>query len=238
MGCWLLTNGFPGYCGNELNTGSVKAENQGDCNFACGGNDLQYCGAGSRLQLYNSATGESVTTASTSSAASTATPAPTDGSTDPGAPTPPSSDSTSSDSASPTATTASPTATSSAGDPEYTGPPVVNPGNANFTYYSCVQEPSAGRVLDKLVENGVTNMTIAHCLEICAAYKYAGVEYASECWCGDAIDFVGNEGATPGGNVSDSECSFTCKGNSSEFCGAGLRLSLYYFDVEKALADE
>jgi len=113
----------------------------------------------------------------------------------------------------------------------------VSSGNANFTYYSCVREPSSGRILDKRIES-LTNMTISHCLEDCAAYKYAGVEYASECWCGNELDFVGNVGATPGANVSDSECSSTCTGNSSEFCGAGLRLSVYYFDVEKAAANE
>lgn len=81
-------------------------------------------------------------------------------------------------------------------------------------------------------------MTIPKCLSRCSAYKYAGVEYGRECWCGNTVNFNGTvkegSGGTVGKNVSNSECSFKCPGNSSEFCGAGSRLSLYYFDFAKA----
>jgi WSC domain len=68
-------------------------------------------------------------------------------------------------------------------------------------------------------------------------YQYAGVEYGRECWCGNSLNFNGNPGATPGQNVSDSQCNFECPGNSSEFCGAGVRLNLYWFDLQKSLAN-
>ncbi|KAJ9144046.1 WSC-domain-containing protein [Pleurostoma richardsiae] len=114
---------------------------------------------------------------------------------------------------------------------------IFNQGNVNFTYYGCVSEPSSGRIVPQLVADDTEDMTIETCLSLCWMYNYAGVEYGSECWCGNALDFAGYTGATPGANVSDSECSFTCPGNSSEYCGAGLRLSMYWFDIDKAMAN-
>jgi hypothetical protein len=47
---------------------------------------------------------------------------------------------------------------------------------------------------------------------------------------------------TPGKNLTDSpagsDCGFVCPGNSSEFCGSGLKLSLFYFDSVKAAKNE
>jgi hypothetical protein len=40
-----------GYCGNTINAGSVLAALT-DCNFICPGNPFEYCGAGSRLEMY------------------------------------------------------------------------------------------------------------------------------------------------------------------------------------------
>ncbi|TVY80927.1 WSC domain-containing protein [Lachnellula suecica] len=53
--------------------------------------------------------------------------------------------------------------------------PVVSNGNANFTYYSCATEPSAGRLLSSQVLNNGTGMTIELCLSTCYNYQYAGV---------------------------------------------------------------
>lgn len=80
-------------------------------------------------------------------------------------------------------------------------------------------------------------MTIDRCLSQCSQYKYAGVEYGRECWCGDTINFNGTLAPIPGKNVSDTECSYTCPGNSSQFCGAGNRINLYWFDFVKAAAN-
>ena len=65
-------------------------------------------------------------------------------------------------------------------------------------------------------------------------YAYAGVEYGRECWCGNTLNVAGNSGSTPSKNVTDSQCSFTCPGNSTEYCGAGSKLNLYWFDSVKA----
>lgn len=129
------------------------------------------------------------------------------------------------------------TLSTSSAAPTATGP-VVSNGNANFTYYSCVSEPSNGRLLDNQPLNSV-NMTIELCLKTCYNYQWAGVEYGQECWCGNTLNLNGDGGAgsTPGKNVSDSECSFLCPGNQTEYCGAGVRLSLYkHKDLTKRMS--
>ncbi|PHH86517.1 hypothetical protein CDD83_10115 [Cordyceps sp. RAO-2017] len=105
--------------------------------------------------------------------------------------------------------------------------PIVWPGNANFTFYSCVSEPSNGRLLDLQMLNDAKNMTIDSCLRKCYNYQWAGVEYGQECWCGNKLNLAGNDGATPGKNVTKTECNMICPGDKNVYCGAGVRLSLY-----------
>ncbi|KAF4976007.1 hypothetical protein FZEAL_7263 [Fusarium zealandicum] len=103
--------------------------------------------------------------------------------------------------------------------------PTVAPGNKNFTIYSCVSEPSNGRLLGRQVLND-GDMTIETCLDKCWMYKYAGVEYGRECWCGNTINLQGS-GATPGKNVTMDDCNFKCPGDKLSFCGAGSRINMY-----------
>jgi len=43
-------------CGNSINQGGVLANQDSDCNFPCGGNSKEICGAGNRLSVYSNAT--------------------------------------------------------------------------------------------------------------------------------------------------------------------------------------
>lgn len=64
-------------------------------------------------------------------------------------------------------------------------------------------------------------MTIELCLAHAAGYKYAGVEYGTECWYGDGLS---------GGylEAGPDNCNFPCPGApNSEYCGAGDRIVLY-----------
>ncbi|OTA08586.1 hypothetical protein A9Z42_0002750 [Trichoderma parareesei] len=183
------------YCGNILNERSKKAANQDDCSFPCAGNDKEFCGAGSRLELYK--VQKNATTSSSPSGSAATTPV---------------ESTTSKSSAAPT--------------PTPTGP-VIWQGNKIFTYYGCLSEPSAGKLMDNQAYNNDTAMTPQMCLLHCSEYKYAGVEYGQECWCGDSLNLAGWEGAVPGKNVTSSECDVVCPGNSTEYCGAGNRLQLY-----------
>ncbi|CZR61363.1 uncharacterized protein PAC_11259 [Phialocephala subalpina] len=261
---WGVEYGGECYCGNTLGTGSALAAKQADCSFTCPGNKYQYCGAGNRLQMYKLSTASSSSSSissttsqsspsiqSSSSSVSSSSQSSTLTSTSrsststttssSGRPTTtsssPSSSVSSTSSVQTSSSTLSSTSSTSSTPATYTGPPVISQGNVNFTYYSCASEPSAGRLLSSQVENNGTYMTIDKCLSNCYAYKYAGVEYGRECWCSNSLNWAGDSGATPGANltnVGNKDCGFTCPGNGSQYCGAGSRLSLYYFDFAKA----
>ena len=50
-------------------------------------------------------------------------------------------------------------------------------------------------------------------------YKYAGLQAASYCLCGDSY---GNHG-----KALESQCSMTCSGESSQICGDDMTNSIY-----------
>lgn len=77
-------------------------------------------------------------------------------------------------------------------------------------------------------------MDIDLCIKTCEDEErdYAGVEYGRECWCGNELNLEGDErddddDVTPGELVDDEDCSFVCPGNATQFCGAGVRMSVY-----------
>ena len=63
-------------------------------------------------------------------------------------------------------------------------------------------------------------MTLEACQAFCSAYTYFGVEYSRECYCGNS--FNAGSVAAPA-----TDCSMTCMGAPSQYCGAGNRLSVY-----------
>lgn len=207
------------YCGNALKDGAAQVA-LGNCSFLCPGDKLQYCGAGVRLDLYKKddaivAEPPSTSTSTTTTTTSTST-------------TPPSTPTTTSTTLVTTttkATTTTTTTTSASATP--TGP-IVYKGNTNFTYYSCMSEPSSGKLMDSQVYNNGTHMTVEMCLQVCSKYTWAGVEYGRECWCGNRLSLDGRQAAkTLGKNVTDTDCKTLCPGDKKTFCGAGNRLSLY-----------
>ena len=222
------------WCGNFINPAATIAPDS-DCNMVCDGSGLEFCGAGNRLSLYkrniSESAGNKVT--STSSVSVSSISISSSVSEDKAASLNMSRSSVSSvSSVSFSNSTFSTPTSSSAALATYTVSPVTSNGNINFTYYSCVSEPSSGRLLPSVVENNGTYMTIEKCLGDCWMYAYAGVEYGRECWCGNALNWVGNKGAVQGGNVSDGECNFICPGNESEFCGAGGMINLFRREVD------
>lgn len=182
-------------------------------------------------------------TDSSSTEIGTATPTPSETESSSEEPTPSDTKSTSEESTpAPSSSVTPTTSSSSSAAPTPTGPSIY-PGNANFTFYHCMSEPSSGRLLLDQVWNDGKNMTIDRCLQKCSdastddlKYNYAGVEYGRECWCGDKLRLDGGQDAeTPGKNVTNTECDFLCPGNSTQYCGAGVRLSLYVLkDLVKA----
>jgi len=89
-----------------------------------------------------------------------------------------------------------------------------------YTYSGCYTDSTAARVLtDKTYTDGA-NMSVEKCAAFCVGYTYFGTEYASECYCGNAL-----KGTTA--KVAEGDCGMVCSGDGTEFCGSGNRLSLY-----------
>ncbi|CAH1244651.1 PCSK9 [Branchiostoma lanceolatum] len=65
------------------------------------------------------------------------------------------------------------------------------------------------------------NLTPTSCLSHCtsAGYRYAGLQYGKECFCGDNF---GGFGAAP-----ESECNKPCSGDAAKTCGGDWRNSIY-----------
>ncbi|CAE6482201.1 unnamed protein product [Rhizoctonia solani] len=90
--------------------------------------------------------------------------------------------------------------------------------------FKCIIDSSTSRVLSgRSFTSG--SLTLDQCISTCdqGGFLYAGAEYGSECYCGNSISTANGGGA----EVSASECSTNCTGNSQQKCGASYRMTLY-----------
>merc|ERR1711881_391681 len=193
------------WCADEFGTGSVLVPNA-DCSMTCAGDQYEYCGAGNRLQVYQKAGTGSASTSSSRSVSTTK---------------PASSTSIAASSTSKPASSSTKTSTSSA-TPQVT--PAIKPTVGAYSYNGCQTEATGVRALTGGFFFNETAMTLEMCASNCAGFKYWGVEYGAECYCG-------NEFQAGSVTVPHADCSFLCPGNALEYCGAGNRLSSYVLTV-------
>eukprot|EP01064_Diplonema_japonicum_P030264 TRINITY_DN50_c0_g1_i4.p1 TRINITY_DN50_c0_g1~~TRINITY_DN50_c0_g1_i4.p1 ORF type:complete len:1177 (+),score=258.27 TRINITY_DN50_c0_g1_i4:61-3591(+) len=87
----------------------------------------------------------------------------------------------------------------------------------------CYADSSGSRQLPHLAYNGPQN-TVESCVERChsGGYSFAGVEFGSECWCGNSMSGAVRHIA------SDCE-ELECTGDSSTKCGGDGRMKVYQF---------
>ncbi|KAF4632511.1 hypothetical protein G7Y89_g5614 [Cudoniella acicularis] len=126
---------------------------------------------------------------------------------------------TSSTSLSPTISSST-ISTSSAPAASWSGTPAIGTTIDGLSYLGCVAETSP-RTLMSASYSDTQGMTIESCAAFCFASNYglAGVEYAQECYCGNVL--------LNGGVVGATGCTMPCKGNSAEYCGGSVRISLF-----------
>jgi hypothetical protein len=131
--------------------------------------------------------------------------------------------------------------------PQKTGLP------ANWAYQGCLQDnilssngnpPVTLTTLPYLVWTNETGNTPVACIEQCQLFGYnaAGLEYGSECFCGDVENIqiasapaISTDPTQPQWYirsavpqiVPDSQCADLCTGNSSYYCGDNNLLSYY-----------
>ena len=88
-----------------------------------------------------------------------------------------------------------------------------------WTYQGCYTDSGSARTLSgKVVYD--SKLTNEVCAAACKGFAYFGTEYASQCYCGNAL-------ASGGAKVGEGDCGYTCGGDPTELCGAGNRLSVY-----------
>ena len=108
----------------------------------------------------------------------------------------------------------------------------IYPGNPktvnSYTYLGCYQEVTTGRLLSGASYTDTVAMTAESCTAFCKANVptggYAGVEYASQCYCGATLS------QTPVVEPASS-CNMLCVGNDKEYCGAGGMLNVYQYEA-------
>ncbi|KAF8258448.1 WSC domain-containing protein [Lactarius quietus] len=97
----------------------------------------------------------------------------------------------------------------------------VVPAAGGWTSRGCYSDSVSSRTLERSVNAG--NVTVESCVSACQSQSFtmAGLEYAHECWCGNAIN-------SPGAPIAQSACDQTCVGNDMEVCGGPDALQMYY----------
>ncbi len=90
-----------------------------------------------------------------------------------------------------------------------------------WIYEGCWVDEADGRILSYQAPT-VSTLTVESCVQACVAagYTVAGMEYYTQCYCGDALV---NEAT----KAAETDCNTACGGNSAEMCGGGDRMSIY-----------
>ncbi|CRK17506.1 hypothetical protein BN1723_011323 [Verticillium longisporum] len=93
-----------------------------------------------------------------------------------------------------------------------------------FRYRGCAPDASGKSRTLNGTDVSSDNMTVARCLEYCdeRGFKYAGVEYRRECFCGN---FVDHDREPKKGILG--VCELPCTGDNNEVCGGYGGISLY-----------
>ncbi|EJD47485.1 WSC-domain-containing protein [Auricularia subglabra TFB-10046 SS5] len=188
------------WCDNKLDESKVGNY---ACDMPCEGDESTFCGASQRLAVYKAGN------YSPPPAATLPPPQQNTGVVKPPAPT--------SQPAKPTYTTQPP-------PKETTNPAKPAPTTAavsGFTSLGCFVDSQSARTLRGTALFSAGNMTPATCASRCksAGFKFAGVEYGKECFCGNEI--VNQK------KVADGDCSTACAGDAKARCGAGNRINIY-----------
>jgi hypothetical protein len=94
---------------------------------------------------------------------------------------------------------------------------VLSTGEYNYT--GCYADSVQNRTLHgKYVPS--RDMNVEYCRGNCTGYAYFGVEYGTECFCGNRLAL-----GTP--TLDQEKCDMNCQGNEKQVCGGESALSLY-----------
>jgi hypothetical protein len=109
-------------------------------------------------------------------------------------------------------------------DPANAPASATNTGTSagSMVYQGCYNDSTAARTLQYRAGNAGSTNSIETCTIACvnAGYAVAGLEYSTECYCGDAL-------SSTAARVNDASCNMACAGNGNEVCGGPARLSVW-----------
>ncbi|GAB6027222.1 hypothetical protein CHUAL_001512 [Chamberlinius hualienensis] len=96
-------------------------------------------------------------------------------------------------------------------------------------YLGCFGDKGTIRILPNLL-GSYTNATSDKCIDMClqTGYRYAGVKYGIECYCGDDYPAAEFE-------QSATKCNTACLGSKSLHCGGRYSISIYHTGLKKNL---
>jgi len=80
-------------------------------------------------------------------------------------------------------------------------------------------EDNGSRMLRDKENKAMLNNSPANCRNFCSGYRYYGVQYTMECFCGNRIHFLLPK--------SSNECNANCSGNGGQKCGGTWRMNVY-----------
>jgi hypothetical protein len=118
--------------------------------------------------------------------------------------------------------TAPAASTSSSSTAAGTPAPVTSGLASGWSYSGCYVDQTNGRILSNQQPDSST-LTPQSCISACSAagYSVAGVEYADQCFCGNAIVNGGTKSSSGG-------CTMACSGDSADSCGGPGLMDIYY----------
>lgn len=96
----------------------------------------------------------------------------------------------------------------------------VSPGVGAYTAQGCKVDDE-DRVLAGASYTSDTFMTVDLCAGLCTGYSHFGLEYSTQCYCGNTLAF---NNAT-----SSANCNYTCSGDPTRLCGGNFFLDTYSF---------
>ncbi|KAJ7852312.1 WSC domain-containing protein [Mycena leptocephala] len=99
----------------------------------------------------------------------------------------------------------------------------VQARDAAWTLQGCYTDTSASRALAGASYVNASAMTVESCIAFCSTggFSLAGVEFGDECYCDHALQ----SSATL---ANAGNCNTPCSGNSTELCGAGNFVDVYW----------
>eukprot|EP01064_Diplonema_japonicum_P030269 TRINITY_DN50_c0_g1_i9.p1 TRINITY_DN50_c0_g1~~TRINITY_DN50_c0_g1_i9.p1 ORF type:complete len:771 (+),score=162.79 TRINITY_DN50_c0_g1_i9:95-2314(+) len=101
----------------------------------------------------------------------------------------------------------------------YSLSPVAPSGPVN--YMGCFRDYSSNRQFPVYAYSDSKLNSVEKCTRTCQhnGYKYAGLQYGKQCWCGDDL--------STSTRTTMSQCDDPCSGDSTQTCGGGYRNQVY-----------